>query len=300
MKFLWQSLTDALANIWRNKLVNILCLGIIAFTLLVLGIFQTVSFNLNRAIARLGENIEAIFYFRDGAPAAQVEEVRQAIGESPLVKESRFVDKEEAQTRFLQEFPDLRAVLAEFNASPFPASLEVRFQPGAELLAQVESLARDIRRNPAVESIQLNTDWAKKIEMAKRLVAAVGYFLGFILIFVSVFVIFNVIKLNIFYRRQEITIFKLVGATRFYIRAPFLLEGVVLGLLGGALAALLLILTLKLYSLYGGVILTFIRQMVDVRAIPPRLYLQLAAAGALIGVVSSLFSLQRFLKTRPE
>ena len=300
MRFLFQSLKNAFENFFRNKLVNFLSLGIISFTLLVLGIFNMISTNLNRYISRFSENIEAIFYIRENAQSEQTDRLLRHIEENLLIRDIRYFSREDARNRFAREFPELAYILSEFKSSPFPASIEVKFRESQNIFIQIESFIKEIRQNPLIESVQLNTDWAKKIDRAKKFIGLIGAFLSFILIFVSIFIIFNVIKLNIFYRQDEIRILKLVGATNFYIRVPFLIEGFILGLLGGVTAGLLLFSLLKLFATYGGAALDIARQVIDIKSIPMRIYYELIVAGPAVGLFSSMLSLKRFLKINPS
>jgi cell division transport system permease protein len=299
MKFLARSIQQALTNILRNKTVNFLCLGIIAFTLLVPGIFSFISFNLDRYISRLSQNIEAIFYIRDKADSKGVERLLQRINASLLVKGTGFTTREQARANFLREFPELGYILAEFSDSPFPASIDVTFRADASRIVPIESFIRDIEKDPLVESTQLNMDWARKIAMIKKVAAFAGLFLSAILLLVSVFIIFNVVKINIFYRREEITILRLVGATDWYIKTPFLLEGLVLGFLGGLLAGGLLLLTIRTFPFYAGFVYNVVRQLIDFRQLPLRLFWKLVMIGSIIGLLSSFFSLRRFIRHTP-
>jgi cell division transport system permease protein len=298
MKFLQQSLKNSFENFRRNKLVNSLCLVIIAFSLLILGLFNTVSFNLDLYINQISQKIEAIFYIKDNIPARDVEALARTIGESLIVKDTAVISRELAQQRFSREFPQLNYILSEFNSSPFPVSIEVSFKPEARIDTQVAALITDISHNPAIESHQFSFEWALKIQTVKEFINAIGYFLSFILLLVTVFIIYNVIKLNIFYRREEIVIFQLVGATRGYIQTPFLLEGSLLGLLGGILAALLLQLAVHVFPIYAGHIYQMVRQIVSTSQTPPFIFLKLIGIGTLIGLCSAALSLKRYVKGR--
>jgi cell division transport system permease protein len=300
MKFLIYSFRQALANLSRNKIVNGLCLGIIAFTLLVPGIFNFISFNLDRYINKLSENVEAIFYIRDDSDAGVIGKLMQRIQANLLVKEVGFTSRDDAKTNFSREFPELKYILAEFNNSPFPASIDVKFLADARNLIQVESFIRDIKTAPAVESVQLNLDWARKIAMIKKFTTFAGFFLSAILLIVSIFIIFNVVKINIFYRRDEINILRLVGASNGYIKTPFLIEGCVLGFLGGLLACGLLLLTIKAFPLYAGFIYNIVKQLIDFKLLPQKIFWQLLGTGTAIGLFSSFVSLRRFIKNTPE
>lgn len=296
MKFIFHAVQQALANFLRNKMVNILCLGIIGFTLLVPGIFNYVSFHLDRYISKLDDHIEAIFYIKDGSDGGAIEKLLQRIQTSLLVKDVSFTSRDQAQTNFAREFPELTYILAEFNDSPFPASLDVRFQADARNLIQVESFIRDIKKASPVESVQLNLDWTRKIALIKKFASIVGFFLSAIFLIVSIFIIFNVVKINIFYRRDEITILRLVGASDWYIKTPFLIEGCVLGFLGGLLAGGLLLLTIKTFPLYAEFIFNIVKQLIDFKQLPLNIFWQLQITGTAIGLFSSFLSIRRFLK----
>jgi len=299
MKFIWRAIQQALTNILRNKTVNFLCLGIIAFTLLVPGIFSFISFNLDRYISKLSESVEAIFYIRDGADSQGIEKLLQRIEGSLLVKQVGFTSRDQARANFAREFPELNYILAEFSDSPFPASIQATFRPDASDIVQIESFIRDIEKEGLVESVQLNMDWARKIAMIKKFASFAGLFLSAILLIVSVFIIFNVVKINIFYRKEEITILRLVGATDWYVKTPFLLEGLLLGSLGGLLAGGLLLLTIKAFPVYAAFVYNVVRQLIDFRQLPLRIFWQLVLTGSLIGLLSSFISLRRFIRHSP-
>ncbi|MCX6553696.1 MAG: permease-like cell division protein FtsX [Candidatus Aminicenantes bacterium] len=299
MRFVIYSIKQAMANLLRNKVVNLLCLGIIAFTLLVPGIFNYISFNLERYIDKLSENVEAIIYIQDDSDNGAIEKLMQRMQANLLVKEVGFTSRDQAKANFSREFPELKYILSEFNYSPFPASIDVKFQSDARNLIQVESFVRDIKNAANVESVQLNMDWARKIAMIKKFTTFAGLFLSAILLIVSIFIIFNVVKINIFYRRDEINILRLVGASDWYIKTPFLIEGFVLGFLGGLLAGGLLLATIKAFPLYAGFVFNIIKQLIDFRQLPQKIFWQLLVTGTAIGLFSSFISLRRFIKQTP-
>ncbi|MBN2347024.1 MAG: hypothetical protein JXO51_11615 [Candidatus Aminicenantes bacterium] len=299
MRFLLRAVEQSLNHILRNKTVNFLCLGIIAFTLLVPGIFHFISYNLDRTIDRLSDNVEAIFYIREGGDGSGIEALLQRIEGSLLVREVGFTSRDQARANFAREFPELEYILAEFSESPFPASIHAKFRPDAADIVQIESFVREIEKEGLVESVQLNMDWARKIARIKKFASLAGIFLSAILLVVSAFIIFNVMKINIFYRREEITILRLVGATDGYIKAPFLLEGVLLGSLGGMLAAGLLLLAIRSFPLYAGSVHAVVKQLVDFKKPPLEIFWQRVLTGSLIGLASSFVSLRRFVRRTP-
>ena len=300
MKRMEISMDRALRNIWRNKLVSFLCLGIIAFTLMIFGLFEFISHNLDQFTKRFSQNVEAIFYLKENVTDAEVDQLIARLRENLLVRKVNYKSSQLARTDFIREFPDLEFILAEFDASPFPASLEIAFHPQYNFDTKVSTLISEISQLPQVESREVNLEWAHKIVTVKRFISLVGAFLSTILIFVSVFIIYNVIKLNILYRREEIYIQELVGATRRYIRFPFVIEGALLGFSGGLLSILLLMATVRLFPAYAGLVFDLLRDVVTVDRIPHSIFLHLLVLGTVIGLFSALFALNRFLRPPKE
>jgi len=290
------SLQNAFTNISRNKLINFLSFGIIAFTLFIFGIFSYLTFSLNTFIDSFSKNVEAIFYLENHAARPEVERLIRRLEDNLLVDKVAYHSGQQAEAAFIRQFPELEYILSEFEESPFPASIEVTFKPEENIDVKIISLIEEIEKLGIVESKQVNLDWAQKIISMKNFVSMVGIFLSLILIFVSCFIIFNVIKLNIFSRREEIAIFRLVGAQDWYIGFPFIIEGALLGFLGSVLAGLFLYAALKLFPIYATFMADVVKGMVDFTHIPLSLFVRLLILGTAIGLVSSFLSLRQFLK----
>lgn len=296
MNLLKSTLINAVKNIARNKLINFLSFGIIAFTLLIFGIFNYLTFSLETFTDNFSKNIEAIFYFNEDVDPAEIDILLGELKGNLLVEDVTFNSKSQAEIIFSRQFPELRYILSEFKKSPFPASIEVKFKQGYNVGPKVIALIEDIEKLSIIESKQVNLDWAQKVMAIKKFISLVGIFLSLILIFVSAFIIFNVIKLNIFYRKEEITIFRLVGAADWYIKVPFIVEGALLGLFGSVMAGGLLFITLKLFPAYATFMYSIFKDMVDFRNIPVIIFVRLVLLGTGIGLLSSYISVKQFLK----
>jgi len=296
LNLLKSTLINAVKNIARNKLINFLSFGIIAFTLLIFGIFNYLTFSLETFTDNFSKNIEAIFYFNEDVDPAEIDILLGELKGNLLVEDVTFNSKSQAEIIFSRQFPELRYILSEFKKSPFPASIEVKFKQGYNVGPKVIALIEDIEKLSIIESKQVNLDWAQKVMAIKKFISLVGIFLSLILIFVSAFIIFNVIKLNIFYRKEEITIFRLVGAADWYIKVPFIVEGALLGLFGSVMAGGLLFITLKLFPAYATFMYSIFKDMVDFRNIPVIIFVRLVLLGTGIGLLSSYISVKQFLK----
>jgi len=147
-----------------------------------------------------------------------------------------------------------------------------------------------------IVDIQYNREWVERMQSLSRLARAVGFFLGGILILASFFIISNVIKLNVLARRNEIEILRFVGATNSFIRVPFLMEGITLGVLGGLLSLALLYSVIQIFPFYLGRSLGALQEIVNFRYLSFAQGLSIVSGGGVMGFLGSLTSLQRFLK----
>ncbi len=296
MSLLKSTFSNAFKNISRNKLISFLSFGIIAFTLFIFGLFNYLTYSLDNFISNFSRNIEAIFYLQEGVSQDEVDLLIKKLENYLLVDDVKYKSENQAVIAFSRQFPELEYILAEFKKSPFPASLEVKFKQEENIDVKVKALIEEIENLSIVESKQLNLDWAQKVLSIKKFVSVVGVFLSIILIFVSCFIIFNVIKINIFYRKDEINIYRLVGAQDWYIRFPFIIEGALLGFLGSIMSAIFLFIALKFFPSYAEFMYDIVKGMIHFENIPMDIFIHLVLLGSTIGLVSSYLSLRQFLK----
>jgi cell division transport system permease protein len=302
LNLLKSTFSNAVKNILRNKLINFLSFGIIAFTLLIFGIFNYLTYSLDVFISDFSRNVEAIFYLTDDVKSPEIEKLIKDLEGNLLVKKIVFKSKNQAEIDFSRRYPELEYALTEFknSSSPFPASIEVTFKQKNNIDVKIKSLIEETEKLNIIEGKEVNLDWAKQVANIREFISIVGVFLSLILIFISSFIIFNVIKLNIFYRRDEINIFRLVGSQDWYIRFPFVIEGALLGFLGSVMAGLLLFSSLKLFPAYSAFMFKIVKGMIDFEDIPFNIFIKLVLLGTGIGIISSYLSLRQFLKPPGE
>jgi len=275
---------------------NIFSVTIICLSFLIFGVFLSLSNNLFYTAKELSKNMLIIFFLEKDLPEEQRNSVEKRLKESSLVNNLRYISTERALERFQQNFPELEDVIENIDINPFPASFETNL---AEENLSPETILRFIQAMKdmeGIEDVQFNRDWVERMQSLSRLAKAIGFFLGGILALASFFIISNVIKLNVFARKDEIEILRLVGATNLFIRVPFLLEGVILGIFGGLVSLVLLFLLVKFFPLYLGASLGALNEIINFRYLSLTQIMMLIAGGAFIGFLGSLSSLARFLK----
>jgi cell division transport system permease protein len=289
-------LGEAANSLWQYRVRNFFSVTIICLSFLIIGIFLSLSNNLQYLARQLSRNLAVVFFLDKGLSASDTASVIQVIRSSPHVERVRYVPPEEALQRFRKRFPQLQEVVSGLGLNPFPASVEAVLKNRTAESADILRFMDSIRRVKGVEDIQFNRDWVERMRSLSRLARAVGFFLGGILVLASFFIISNVIRLNVFARKNEIEILRLVGATNLFIRVPFLIEGVVLGVLGSLLSLALIYGVIRVFPFYLGQSLGALQEIVNFRFLSIGQSLGLLAGGAVMGFLGSLSSLSRFLK----
>ena len=289
-------LTEALANLWSNRLNSVISLAIIVFSLFTFGLFLLTAENLNDVIGRWTDNVRINVFLTKGIerePASQLETI---IKLSPVVAAYEFITEEEALRRFHNYYPGMKELTGDLDTNPFPASFEVTVRKEFQNKASVQELVALLRNARHVEDVEYDQEWIDRIEFIIRFVQIVGIFFGGILMFTATFSIGNVIKLMVLSRKDEIEIMRLVGATNSFIKGPFLTEGILQGLIGGVAAVGCL------YLLYYGIVakvsgLNAPFFSTDIlHFLSAQMILLMIFGGMIVGFLGSFFSLGRLVK----
>jgi cell division transport system permease protein len=283
-------------NLWQFRTRNVFSVTIICLSFLTVGIFVSLTNNLRTTARELAANMNIAFYLDAKLSPGSIDAISQEISRASFVESVRLVTAAEALERFRLNFPELADVVAGLEANPFPPSLEVRVNARASASLEVAAFVEGMRKRPGVTDVLFNQDWVEKMQGFSRLAGAIGAFLGGILLLTSFFIISNVVKLNVFARKNEIEILRLVGGTNLFIRIPFWLEGITLGLMGSLLSMVLLFLVIKLFPVYLGASLGALQEILRFRYPDLSQVFGLLAGGAATGFIGSATSVSKFLK----
>jgi cell division transport system permease protein len=281
---------EALTSLWRSRLVNAVSVGTIAVSLFVLGAFLTLAGRLGRVVDRWTEKIEIVVYLEDGVEDRVRDSLENRLRADPAVASIQLVTQEEALARFKKLFRDLASLPEDLGENPFPASLEVGLREDHQSPAEVKRLARKFADVPGVQEIQYDLLWIERLATGVRLLRGAGAFLGGILVLAGVFTISNVIRLTVYAREDELDIMRLVGATRAYVKGPFVVEGMIQGGFGGLVAVGLL------WAALGWLSRDLASSELLGRtafALPSDIATFLVVGGMVVGVAGSLVSLRR-------
>lgn len=289
-------LKETINNLWQFRVRNIFSATIICLSFLTIGTFLALSNNLHYTAKQLSEEMVIVFFLEKNLPEKQRSLIEERLKKSVLLKNVQFISSEQALNKFRNNFPELVQIIENLNINPFPASFETSLKEDTLSSTKTEEFIEEMRSVKGIDDVQFNRDWVDKMQSFSRLARAVGFFFGGILILASFFIISNVIRLNVFSRKTEIEILRMSGATNTFIRVPFLIEGVTLGIIGGLLSLLLLFLLVKLFPLYLGTSLGVLTEIINFRYLTLSQTFMLIAGSIIVGLLGSFSSLSRFLK----
>ncbi len=285
-------LRQALMNMRRNLTVHILSLGTIVASLLILGAFLLLFGNLNNWLRQWGSALSMSVYLKDGISAYKRDKIDSFIRSLPGAQIRRFISKEEAMDDLKAALGEEAGFLERLAHNPLPASYEVVFENKGTDDIHPEKIKGQLEALDGVEEVQHSRQWLKRLEGFLYIVRLIGYIIGGLLCLCVVFIVTNTIKLTIYSRRDEIEILKLVGATDWFVKLPFLLEGMIQGILGGGMAILALFLGYLAFSskeiyLIGPAPLEFVFLPVE--------YMVLAfSLSMVLGIIGSFIAIGRF------
>jgi cell division transport system permease protein len=278
-----RSAREALTATRRSPLLSALGIVTIAFSLFAFGLFGLVAINIRKALDEVEERVEVRAFLSDSADIEAVAAAMKDIGEFPEVLRIDYVSKEKALERARKEMGEFADV---FEAGVLPASIEVHLRPGMRSPATVRSVADRMKTYSFIDDVRYGEEWVEKLYRLRNIATVAGIALGVAFAAVAVIIIGATIRMTVLARAKEISIMRLVGATDMFIRLPFLIDGLVKGVLGGLLALVFVLVANRVVNEYFMETIFFDRQMIFFGVL----------GGAMMGVLGSLFSVGRHLR----
>ncbi len=233
MNLLWR---EALLAFRRTRTLSILSITTIAFALFVSGLFGLVAINLGRALKQVQERVEVVAFIVRGTPTQAIAVASQDIAAFPEVLEVRYVSEDDALERARQELVEFQEAKNDLDVNPLPPSLEIALREEHRNSASTAAVSDRLRSFGFVEDVQYGRDWVERLDWIRNLAGLIGIVIGLAFALVSIVIIGVTIRMTVLQRAREIRIMRLVGATDWFVRGPFLLEGAIKGLIGGAMA----------------------------------------------------------------
>jgi cell division transport system permease protein len=290
---LWKALSyfvsEAWQSLWRSWKVSLVAVLTIGVSLFLCGAFLVTFRNLSRVVSQWRQEVAVVVYLPRDAERAQIDDLRFVLSAPRWVRGVVEIDAQQAAGRFAETFPRLAELTRVGEGDLFPPSLEATVDPDRIDDAQFEQWIAGLRLHPAALMVDADQEWLDQLAAAVRLVRAGGIVLGAVLVGAAALTTSSLLRLIAHAHREEIAIMRLVGATEFYIRGPFYLEGLLQGVAGAVLAVAGILLAFR--AVPGEATLMTVLLFAE----PARLQ-ELAVilgAGALIGTAGAVLSLRR-------
>lgn len=296
---LFYSIRQGLKNIWRNKMFSIASMATMAACIFMFGIFYILVTNINAMIKDAEEGVAVTVFFQEDITLEEIESVGEGIYNRPEVAKMNYVSAEEAweyfKTVYFEGDEDKAAGFEEDNPLANSANYEIYLKD----VAMQDDLVAYLQTIPEIRSIKESEAVANILTDFNRLISAVSIAIISILLCVAVFLISNTISIGVSVRKDEISIMKLIGATDFLVRAPFIVEGIVIGLIGAIIPLIFLYTGYDRITLYItekfnfiGSMLKFVHELIVFQTLVP----VSLGLGVGIGFIGSIFTLRKHLK----
>lgn len=287
----WYYIKETFTSLKRNSLMSIASISTVALSILVLGMFLTMVLNVNNLASHLENQVQVTIYMEDSASAEQLKQMEKVLRSTPGIVKVTPRTREQALADFkkrLGEQQKLLAALGEDN--PFPASFEIQ----VDNPERIPQLVPQFQQMPGVETAKFGQEVVEHLFQLTRVLRIGGVLLIILLAIATLFIISNTIRITVFARRREVNIMKYVGATDWFIRWPFLLEGMIMGFVGALIASV------TLYKGYNAIQAKIYGTLAFFPMLPSWptmgwLCGGLVCVGTLIGALGSSISLRKFL-----
>ena len=283
---------EVFISLRRNNWMSVASIGTVAVSLFIFGMFLMMVMNMNKLAENMESQVQINVYLLDKVDREQARDIEKDLKEIEGVESVGFVTKDEAMERFKDRLGDQKTLLDALDeTNPLPDSFEVTVT-NPDL---VKTAAEKMEKLDGVECAKYGQDVMEHLFEITRLLRIFGFTLMLVLAFATLFIISNTIRLTVFARRKEIAIMKYVGATDWFIRWPFVMEGMVLGLFGSIIAAMVL------RTAYTAMAEKVYDTLAFFPLIPEQPFLTyitiiVVISGMVVGAMGSAVSIKKFLK----
>lgn len=226
---------EGFRNSWTNRMMSIASISVLLCCLVLIGSAAMIFLNIDSLVDRIEDENVIMVYIEDDASQADMDKMRESIEAMDNIQSIEFVDKADAWEDQLKTMGEAQAVYFE-GISPDKNPLPNAYKVTVADLAQFKETVAQIKQLEHIDTVRENSDLAKKIQTISHGISIIAIAIISVLFAISLFIISNTIKLTVYSRRLEISIMKSVGATNSFVRLPFIVEGIILGVVSGLLS----------------------------------------------------------------
>ena len=281
---------EALLSFRRRALISMATILSITTILIIVGVFLLISINSSLFLENIESQLEIVVYLEDNISKAEQNNLKSNITSIDGIKEVKFVSKEEAYQRLLKNLGEQKDILSAIEKNPLPASFEIQVKD-PEVIEQIANRIAEFKK---VEEVEYGREIVEKLLNFTYIFRGAGMLVLALLVFASILIISTIIKITVYARRNEIEIMSLAGATSWFIKWPFIIEGFLQGFISAVLSVIIL------YNLYFfatnkvNQVIPFLPLVVDYMDLLP-IGIAIMLLGSFVGILGSMFSVGKYL-----
>ena len=284
----------ALQDILSNRFLNSVTIVTIGLSILIVSSFALFFINTNALLDFWKKGIRVLVYLEPQATEANRLDLRYQIQQMENVQEIHFISKETALRRLKNQMKNHSSLLENLKENPLPDTFEIRIIDASRELTKVAALAEKIKSLSQVEEVEYGQHWIAKFSHIINIFKFVGYAMGGLFLFATLFIIANTIRLVLYSRKEEIEIMRLVGSNDRFIKAPFYIEGLILSALGGIVGLT------ALFTAYRFLLSKFHTSLslglLEIKFLSIEQFFLFIGGSMLVGWIGCYLSLKQFLK----
>lgn len=294
-RMLGRSIRDAFKSVIRNFSLSLASISCITITLIIVAIAIMASFNINNFTAEIEKDLTIVVFLDRDATEEDIKDVKTNIEKISNVEKITYISKDEVKKEMQQESEVLGKVLDGYSEGESP--LKDTYQVKVKNIEQIKDTADRIKKINSVSVVRYGEGMVEKLVSAFDSVKKVTYGVVIALVVVTVFLIVNTIKLTISARRREIGIMRLVGASNFTIKTPFIVEGMILGLLGSIIPIIFTTYGyMAFYKHFDGYLFSKLIVLIKPEPFIYTTSLMVVIIGILVGMIGSASAVKKYLK----
>ena len=288
MKIFRYAFQTVFQSLWREKWINFLTILSISIGLSLLTSFIMITLNMDSVIQRWAKNFGIVVYLNEDLNKKEENALKNRFLKDKDIIEVKYISKEEALKELHKTLGANALVLEGLDENPLPSSFELRLKSSLIKPGLVKNKAVQIERISGVDEVQYGEKWLSSLYTVSKTMKLGAIIIGGAIFIAITFITFSTIKIFFYRRKDEIETLKLLGATRSFIRLPFVLEGLIIGLLGGIISSLVIF---GIYSFTSLKMTEFLPSINLVMAsLPFQVYLIVPLAGAVVSVIGSFIA----------
>jgi len=293
--------SETFTSFKRNFLMGFTAITTVAITLFIVGFFSVLVFDIQSIINSVKGQVELAVYLQDNISPQLNEYIESEINSWEETNEIKYISKEQALERF-KEQNEGSDILKEIQGNPLPASFEITLNdPEKVELVALRFLDKDGNYIEGIDDVVYGQTYVRRLFSITAIIGTIAFIIIIVLLLATIVLIFNTIRLSIYARRKEIEVMKLVGASNWFVRIPFLFEGFFEGFMGSVVSVVLLYLLGNFLLIRGERVIVDTMRIKELAILGSGniiiyIYIGLIVLGGLLGLISSGIALRRYVK----